>query len=151
MSLMVRNQAGHSSRLAYHRQLYWSPDIFRLHERPTQQWLSITLFDDDAVIYMKIQTSEDHHTLSEWPSTPRGEDLSMADEIGTPRKCYILRITHVHVTDFRYIIKSIAHNEMKRELSLLLFPRDLAFVSHYSLILLYPFSSSYIFIYEKNN
>ena len=75
----------------------------------------------------------------------------MADEIGTPRKCYILRITHVHVTDFRYIIKSIAHNEMKRELSLLLFPRDLAFVSHYSLIILYPFSSSYIFIYEKNN
>ena len=148
MSLIVRNQAGHSSGLAYHRELYWSPDIFRLHERPTQQWLSITLFDDDAVIYMEIQTSEDHHTLSEWPSTPRGEDLSMADEIGTPRKCHILHITHIHVTDFRYIIKSIAYNEMKWELPWV--PCDLAFVSH-SHILLYPFSSSYIFFYEKKN
>ena len=63
MSLMVRNQAGHSSRLAYHRELYWSPGIFRSHERPTQH--HITLFDDDAVIYMKIQTSEDHRTVSE--------------------------------------------------------------------------------------
>ena len=65
MSLMVRNQAGQWSRLAYHREFYWSPDIFRLHERPTRLRLSITLFDDDAVIYMKIQTSEDPHTLSE--------------------------------------------------------------------------------------
>ena len=144
MSLMVRNQAGQWSRLAYHRELCWSPDIFRLHERPTRLWLSITLFDDDAVIYMKIQTSEDHHTLSEWPSTPRGEDLSMADEIGTPRKCHILRITHIYVTDFRYIIKSIAYNEAKWELSWI--PCDSAFVSHYSHILLYPFSSSYIFM-----
>ena len=131
MSLMVRNQAGHSSRLAYHRELYWSPDIFRFMNDPPDYDFSLHCsMMNDAFIYMKIQTSEDHHTLSEWPSTPRGEDLSMADEIGTPRKCQILRIRNIHETDFRYIIKSIAYNEMKWELSWI--ACDLAFVSHYS-------------------
>lgn len=54
---------------------------------------------------------------------------------------------HIHVTDFTKTIESIAYYCV--ELSLFLFPCDLAFVSHYCHILLYHFSSSFIFIYDK--